>query len=145
MACCTPPISVLKPKANTTFTGVHSKWHAALPPFRCWSQRPTPPPLFPFLYTTPTSISNFIYNNVPTVAVQLHFPFEVSLSVFSGFYKFFPRIITYSNLPFILQTTDNTTTLPIRTPTSRTFEPFIPLHCTHGTTGVCWGNVLFPR
>jgi len=90
----------------TIFTGVHSKWHAALPPFRCWSQSPTPPPLFLFLYTTSTSISNFTNNNVSTVAVQLHFPFEVSLSVFSGFYKFFPRIITYSNLPFILQTTD---------------------------------------
>jgi len=30
---------------HTKFTGVHSKWHAALPPFRCWCKRPTPPPL----------------------------------------------------------------------------------------------------
>jgi len=50
-----------------------------------------------FLYLTPTSISNFIYNNVSPVAVQLHLPFEVPLSVFSGFYKFFSRIITNSN------------------------------------------------
>jgi len=54
-------ISVLKPEANTT-TIVSS-----------------------YFYITPTSISNFIYNNVSPVAVQFYFPFEVSLSVSFGF------------------------------------------------------------
>ena len=66
MACCTPPISVLKPEANTT----------TIVSF--------------YFYITPTSISNFIYNNVSTVAVQLHLPFEVPFRFFRVFINFFP-------------------------------------------------------
>jgi len=73
MACCTPPISVLKPEANTTTI------------------------VSIYFYITPTSISNFIYNNMSPVAVQLHLPFAVPFPFLSGFYKFFPRIITNSN------------------------------------------------